>query len=327
MTAEATSLPRTAEMSTLARSRGPRPGENIFHGLTLLAVIALVGSLLGIIVLLAIQSWPALSHFGIGFIWGNTWNPVTEVFGARAPVLGTLITAGLAMLIGVPLAFGVIFFLSELCPYKLRTPLTVAIELLAAVPSIVYGIWGLFVLAPFMAAYVQPALADTLGEVPLIGALFDGAPLGNGMLTASLVLAVMILPYIVAVGRQVIANVPPMLREAAFGVGATRWEVFSRVLVPYASRGLLGGVMLGLGRALGETMAVTFVIGNAHHIAVSLFAPGTTISATLANEFTEATGDLYISSLLALGFILFVITFIVLAFARYMLSRGTQEVR
>jgi len=252
---------------------------------------------------------------------------VTDHFGARAPILGTLITAAIAMLIGVPLAMGTVFFISELAPYTLRSALVTAIELLAAVPSIIYGMWGLFVLAPIMASTIEPALINVIGPIPIIGALFQGPPFGVGVLTAGLILAIMVLPYIAAVGRQVIANVPPMLREAAFGVGLTRWEVFRRVLVPYASRGILGGVMLGLGRALGETMAVTFVIGNAHHVQASILAPGTTIAASLANEFSEAESDSYQSSLLALGLILFVITFIVLAAAQIMLYRANREQR
>jgi phosphate transport system permease protein len=231
------------------------------------------------------------------------------------------------MLVALPLAFGSAFFINELCPYVLRTPLTIAIELLAAIPSIIYGMWGLFVLAPFMASHVEPVLTSLFGDIPIVGLLFQGAPFGIGMLTASLILGFMVTPYIAAVARQVIANVPPLLRESAYGVGCTRWEVFRYVLAPYAARGLLGGSMLGLGRALGETMAVTFVIGNAHHISASLLAPSTTISASLANEFTEAVGDTYMSSLLALGLILFVITFAVLMAARFLLASTSGEAR
>jgi phosphate transport system permease protein len=301
--------------------------EGIFRGMTLTAASLLLASLAGIALLLILQSRLSIAAFGFHFIFTDVWNPVKEQFGALGPIFGTLVTSLIAMLVGVPLALGVAFFLAELCPFALRGPLSVAIELLAAVPSIIFGMWGLFVMAPFMATYVQPALISTLGPLPVIGALFQGPPFGIGMLTAGLILGVMILPYIAAVARQVIATVPPMLREAAFGVGATRWEVFRRVLVPYASRGLLGGVMLGLGRALGETMAVTFVIGNAHHLAASLFAPGTTISASLANEFTEAESDLYQSSLLELGLILFIITFVVLAAARFMLASAGNKVK
>jgi phosphate transport system permease protein len=301
--------------------------EGLFRGLTLSAAALLLASLAGIALLLILQSQLSISTFGLGFITSEAWNPVKENFGAVAPIFGTLVTSLIAMLVGVPLALGVAFFLAELCPFALRGPLSVAIELLAAVPSIIFGMWGLFVLAPFMAAYVQPALIAVLGPIPVLGKLFQGPPFGIGMLTAGLILGVMILPYVAAVARQVIATVPPMLREAAFGVGATRWEVFRRVLIPYAARGLMGGVMLGLGRALGETMAVTFVIGNAHHLAASLLAPGTTISASLANEFTEAESDLYQSSLLELGLILFVLTFVVLAAARFMLASAGKKVK
>ncbi len=307
--------------------RRPMMTEGLFRWLTLSAAMLLLISLIGIALLLLLQSRQSIAAFGIDFLFSDTWNPVKERFGALAPIFGTLVTSIIAMLVGVPLAFGVTFFLAELCPFALRGPLSVAIELLAAVPSIIFGMWGLFVLAPFLAAHVQPALIQILGPLPVIGALFQGPPFGIGMLTAGLILGVMILPYVAAVARQVISTVPPMLREAAFGVGATRWEVFRRVLVPYAAKGLLGGVMLGLGRALGETMAVTFVIGNSHHLSASLFAAGTTISASLANEFTEAESDLYQSSLLELGLILFVLTFVVLAAARFMLAQSGRRVK
>ena len=321
---EAVAEATEAERMTPARS--PFMTEGLFRNTTLAAAGFLLVSLIGIALLLILQSRQAIAQFGINFLLTDTWNPVKEVFGALAPIYGTLVTSVIAMLVGVPLAFGVTFFLTELCPFALRGPLSVAIELLAAVPSIIFGMWGLFVLAPFMAAHIQPFLIAVLGPIPVIGALFKGPPFGIGMLTAGLILGVMILPYIAAVARQVVATVPPMLREAAFGVGATRWEVFRRVLIPYASKGLLGGVMLGLGRALGETMAVTFVIGNSHRLAVSLFAAGTTISASLANEFTEAESDLYQSSLLELGLILFIITFAVLMAARFMLAQGKVKV-
>jgi phosphate transport system permease protein len=229
------------------------------------------------------------------------------------------------MLIGIPLAFGIAVFLTELCPPPLRRPIGTLIELLAAIPSIIYGIWGLFVLAPFLQNTVQPFLIDTLGELPVLGALFAGPPLGLGVLTAGIILGFMVLPFIASVMRDVFSTVPPMLRESAYGVGATTSEVVRHIVLPYTRSGVIGGIMLGLGRALGETMAVTFVIGNAHRIKASLLAPGTTISATLANEFTEAVGDLYTSSLFALGFILFVITFIVLAVAKMMLLRLERQ--
>jgi phosphate transport system permease protein len=300
--------------------------EKGFTWLTRLSAALVMVLLAGIFVLLVVQSIPALRKFGATFLVSSAWNPVTNNFGAAAPIFGTVVSSLIAMLVGVPLALGVALFISELCPYRLRGVLAVTVELLAAIPSIIYGMWGLFVLAPFMARHVQPALIKFLGPVPVVGSLFQGPPFGIGMMTAGLILGIMILPFIASVSRQVLATVPPVLREAAYGVGANTWEVCLRVLIPYTRTGILGGIMLGLGRALGETMAVTFVIGNAHRLSESLFAPGTTISATLANEFTEAVGNVYLSSLLALGLILFVITFGVLLFARYMLRRIEHKV-
>ncbi|MGH6988742.1 MAG: phosphate ABC transporter permease subunit PstC [Stellaceae bacterium] len=283
-----------------------------------IGVLALLG---GVMVTLAIGAWPAFSHFGWGFLSSTAWNPVKDQFGALPAIFGTLVTSAIAMLIGVPLALGVAVFLTELCPAALRRPVGTLIELLAAVPSIIYGIWGLFVLAPFLQETVQPFLIETLGNIPVIGVLFQGPPLGLGVLTAGFILAMMVLPFIASVTRDVFLAVPPMLRESAYGLGATTAEVVGKIVMPYTRTGIIGGIMLGLGRALGETMAVTFVIGNAHEIRGSLLAPGTTISATLANEFTEAVTRLYTSSLFALGFILFVITFLVLAAAKLLLRR------
>jgi len=266
-------------------------------------------------------AWPALSKFKWAFLMRETWDPVTEQFGALAPIYGTLVTSLLAMLLAVPVSFGIAVFLTELSPIWLRRPVGVAIELLAAVPSIIYGIWGLFVLAPLVQETVQPWLIHTLGPLPLIGQLFKGPPFGIGVLTASFVLAIMVIPFISAVMRDVFETVPDVLKESAYGLGATTWEVIWQVVVPYSRTGMVGGIMLGLGRALGETMAVTFVIGNAHEIRTSLLAPGTTISASIANEFTEAVGDLYYSALIALGVLLFLITFSVIAAARFMLLR------
>jgi phosphate transport system permease protein len=286
--------------------------------LSTLAVLALLG---GVIFSLIHGSLPAIKEFGVSFLFTESWNPVTEKFGARAPIYGTVVTSALAMLIAVPVGLGVAVFLTELCPHPLRRPIGVAIELLAGIPSIIYGIWGLFVLAPFLQAHVQPGIIAAFGNVPVLSALFAGPPYGIGMLTAAFILAIMVLPFVASISRDVFETVPPVLKEAAFGVGCTTWEVMRHVVIPYTRVGVIGGVMLGLGRALGETMAVTFVIGNAHKINGSLFAPGTTISATIANEFTEAVGDIYTSALIELGLILFVITFIVLAIARYMLMR------
>ncbi len=299
--------------------------EKPFHMLTAAAALTVVGALIALLIILAIDAAPAIRQFGFSFLVSSAWNPVTEMFGAVPATVGTLITAGIAMLVGTPIAFGVAIFINEICPHKLRDPLSIAVELLAAVPSIIYGMWGLFVLAPFLGTTIYPFLIDTIGQVPVIGALFQGPPYGIGMLTAGLILAIMVLPFIASVSIRVLSGVPAVLREAAYGIGSTPWEVARYVLLPHCRKGLIGGVMLGLGRALGETMAVTFVIGNSHKIAASLLQPGTTISATLANEFTEATGDIYLSSLVALGLILFVITFIVLLFAQMMLSQANRK--
>jgi phosphate transport system permease protein len=270
---------------------------------------------------LVIGSLPAWRAFGLGFFASQSWNPVTEKFGALPAVYGTLVTSFIAMLIGVPVSLGIAIFLTEICPERLRRPIGIAVELLAGIPSIIYGIWGLFVFAPWFQVHVQPLFIDGFANIPLLNQLFAGPPYGIGMLTAGLILAIMVLPFITSITREVFETVPPVLKEAAYGIGCTRWEVMRRVVIPYTRVGIIGGVMLGLGRALGETMAVTFVIGNAHRIVPSILAPGTTISATIANEFTEAVGDLYTSSLVALGLILFFITFIVLAAARMMLMR------
>lgn len=278
-----------------------------------------------VLVALLLGAFPAMHSFGLSFLWSETWNPVKDQFGGLPAIYGTLVTSFIAMLIGVPLALGVALFLTELCPPLLRRPIGVLIELLAGIPSIIYGIWGLFVLAPFLQVTVQPFLKDLFGDVPLLGILFSGPPLGLGMLTAGFILAVMVLPFIAAVTRDVFLTVPAMLRESAYGIGCTTSEVVRDIVLPYTRVGVVGGIMLGLGRALGETMAVTFVIGNAHRISVSLLAPGTTISATLANEFTEAVSALYTSSLIELGFILFIITFIVLTIAKFLLLRIEQR--
>ena len=292
-----------------------------FRLLTLGAAVAVLLILGGVIASLIVGSIPAIRAFGFGFLSTEVWNPVTEKFGALAPIYGTLVTASIAMVVAVPIGLGIAIFLTELCPYALRRPVGIAIELLAGIPSIIYGIWGLFVLAPFLQKNVQPAVIGFFADVPVLSMLFAGPPYGIGMLTAGVILAIMVLPFVTSISRDVFETVPPVLKEAAYGVGCTTWEVVRFVVIPYTRVGVIGGVMLGLGRALGETMAVTFVIGNAHRISASLFAPGTTISASIANEFTEAVGDLYTSALIALGLILFVITFIILAIARYLLMR------
>ena len=303
-----------------------RVGDIIFRALTRAAAIGVLVLLGGVIISLIDGSLPAFRAFGLNFLVEERWNPVTERFGALAPIYGTLVTSFIAMLIAVPIGLLIAVFLTELCPMWLRRPIGIAIELLAGIPSIIYGIWGLFVFAPFLQETLQPFLIATFGNIPVLSTLFAGPPYGIGMLTAGLILAIMVLPFITSISRDVFEAVPPVLKEAAYGIGCTTWEVVRYVVLPYTRVGVIGGVMLGLGRALGETMAVTFVIGNAHKVSASLLAPGTTISATIANEFTEAVGDLYTSSLIALGLILFVITFIVLAIARYMLLRIERRI-
>jgi phosphate transport system permease protein len=303
-----------------------RLGDSVFRHLTRVAAIVVLLLLSGVIISLIEGSIPAFKTFGFGFLVSSSWNPVTDNYGALPAIYGTILTSLIAMLIAVPVGLMIAFFLTELCPQWLRRPIGIAIELLAGIPSIIYGIWGLFMFAPFLQATLQPFLIHTLGNVPGIGSLFAGPPYGIGMLTAGLILAIMVLPFVTSISRDVFEAVPPVLKEAAYGVGCTTWEVMRNVVLPYARVGVIGGIMLGLGRALGETMAVTFVIGNAHRISASLLAPGTTISATIANEFTEAVGDLYTSALISLGLILFVITFIVLAIARYMLMRIERRI-
>jgi phosphate transport system permease protein len=317
------------------RSQGPareralrrlRTGDASFRIVTHAAALTVLGVLAGVILSLIIGSMPAWRAFGPGFVIGAHWNPVTEQFGARAPIYGTILTSIIAMAIAVPIGLLIAMFLTELCPLWLRRPIGIAIELLAGIPSIIYGIWGLFVFAPFLQRTLQPALISAFGHIPGLSSLFAGPPYGIGLLTAGLILAIMVLPFITSVSRDVFEAVPPVLKEAAYGLGCNTWEVVRNTVLPYARIGVIGGIMLGLGRALGETMAVTFVIGNAHRISASILAPGTTISATIANEFTEAVGDLYTSSLIALGLILFVITFFVLAAARYLLLRLERRI-
>jgi phosphate transport system permease protein len=295
--------------------------ERIFRWATLSAAVLVLLILGGVAISLIYGAWPALAHFGFRFVTREIWNPVTDQYGALGPIFGTVVTSTIAMLLAVPAGFGIALFLTELCPPLLKRPIGVAVELLAAVPSIIFGIWGLFVLAPVLQRHVQPWLIAHFGVLPGVGALFKGPPFGIGILTAGIVLAIMVLPFIAATTRDVFDTVPAMLKESGYGLGATTWEVIWNVVVPHSRVGIVGGIMLGLGRALGETMAVTFVIGNAHRISASLLAPGTTISSAIANEFTEAVGDLYTSSLIALGLLLFLITFAVIAAAQAMLLR------
>ena len=321
---------RAGEMSAgMSRAKALRRLSIIdttFHILTRAAAVSVLIILGGVILSLFIGSLPALRAFGFNFLIEERWNPVTERFGAIAPIYGTVVTSFLAMLIAVPVGLMIAVFLTELCPLWLRRPIGIAIELLAGIPSIIYGIWGLFVFAPFLQQTLQPFLITVFGDIPILSSVFAGPPYGIGVLTSGLILAIMVLPFITSISRDVFEAVPPVLKEAAYGLGCTTWEVVRYVVLPYTRVGVIGGCMLGLGRALGETMAVTFVIGNAHRISSSILAPGTTISATIANEFTEAVGDLYTSSLIALGLILFAITFIVLAAARYLLARIERRI-
>jgi phosphate transport system permease protein len=277
--------------------------------------------LLGIIASLVWGGWLSIKTFGFGFFTSSAWNPVTGQFGAVVPIYGTLITSFIALLIGIPVSFGIALFLTELSPKWLRRPLGITIELLAGIPSIIYGMWGLFVFAPVFADHIQPWFLDHLGPLPVIGFLFQGAPQGIGVLAAGIILSIMIIPFMASVMRDVFELVPPLLKESAYGLGATTWEVMRHVVLPFTKVGVMGGVLLGLGRALGETMAVTFVIGNAHRLNFSLFAPGNSIASALANEFTEAVEDIYSSALIELGLILFFITFCVLALSKLLLLR------
>ena len=297
----------------------------IFHQITLVFAFIVLAALAGILVSLAIEAMPVLKQSGPAFLWTNVWNVPEEQFGALAAIYGTVVTSVIALVIAVPISFGIALFLTETCPVWLRRPLGTAIELLAGVPSIIYGIWGLFVFAPLFAKHVQPTLQTVLGDVPVIGGWFSGPPIGIGILTAGIVLSLMVIPFVASVMRDVFETVPPQLKESAYGVGCTTWEVVTRIVLPYTRVGVIGGIMLGLGRALGETMAVTFVIGNANRIVGSLFAPGTSIASTLANEFGEADPGLHISSLFALGLVLFIITFVVLAISQWLIRRGVAR--
>ncbi len=329
-TASAASILTSAESAPLAR-REPTPPDRrltsarwqdaLFEKTTLffaLFVLALLAAIIGSLVYGAI---PALEAFGPKFFVSNVWNPVTHQFGALAPIYGTLVTSAIALTIGIPVSFGIAVFLTEMCPPILKRPLGTAVELLAAIPSIIYGMWGLFVFAPIFADTIQPALANTLGKLWLIGSLFEGAPNGIGMLSAGFILSIMVIPFIASVMRDVFEIVPPVLKESAYGIGCTTWEVVWNVVLPYTRVGVIGGIMLGLGRALGETMAVTFVIGNAYKISPSLFEAGNSIASALANEFNEASDPVHMSSLITLGLVLFILTFIVLAFSRLLLAQ------
>lgn len=296
-------------------------GDTIFEWVTRFFAFLVLFILGAILFSLVMTSMPSIKAFGLSFLWSDEWDPVRDQYGALIPVYGTLVSSLVALLIALPVSFGIALFLTEMSPAWLKRPLGTAIELLAAIPSIIYGMWGLFSFAPVFSHTVQPLLIHTLGEIPGLGLLFQGPPLGIGLLTAGIILAIMIIPFISSVMRDVFELVPTVLKESAYGLGATTWEVVWKVVLPYTRAGVVGGVMLGLGRALGETMAVTFVIGNTQHLSPSLLAPGNSIASSLANEFAEAVGDLYTSALIELGLLLFVITTIVLAIAKLMLMR------
>ncbi len=308
-----------ADKAMVSTMRRQRFQDFLFHKITLTFALSVLIVLVGIIISLIIGALPALKEFGLAFITIAEWDPVNDQYGGLIAIVGTVVTSLIALLVAFPISFGIALFLTEICPVPLRRPLGTAVELLAGVPSIIYGMWGLFVFAPIFGDYIQPALNKTLGQLPVIGQLFKGPMMGIGILTAGLILAVMIIPFIASVMRDVFEVVPAVLKESAYGLGCTKWEVMRKVVLPYTKTGVVGGVMLGLGRALGETMAVTFVIGNAHALSWSLFAPGNSIASTLANEFAEAEAGLHMSSLYSLGLILFVITFIVLSAAKLML--------
>jgi phosphate transport system permease protein len=313
--------------SPVRRARHGATADRLFRALVAAAATFVLISLAAAALSMFYGGLPAFEKFGFGFLYRTVWDPVSHRFGALVPIYGTIATSVISMVIAVPVSFGIALFLTEVAPHWLRGPIAAAIELLAGIPSIIYGMWGLFVFVPFMADWVEPWISDHLGEIPGLAVLFSGPPLGIGMLTAGIILGIMVIPFISSVMRDVFALVPQPLREAAFGVGATRWEVVRGVVLPYTRTAVVGGIFLGLGRALGETMAVTFVLGNAHDFNLSLLMPSTSIAATIANEFTEADSAIYVSSLIALGFLLFVVTFIVLAAAKLMLMRLGREGR
>ena len=326
LTGQAASESEARQAAALRNTmRKQRVQDFFFHKLTLLFAASVLLVLVGIIVSLALGAAPALKEFGAAFITRVEWDPVGDQFGAMIAIWGTLATSIIALAVAFPISFGIALFLTEICPAWLRRPMGTAVELLAGVPSIIYGMWGLFVFAPLFADHVQPLLKNTIGQLPVIGQLFQGPTMGIGILTAGLILAIMIIPFIASVMRDVFEIVPTVLKESAYGLGCTKWEVVRKVVLPYTRNGVVGGVMLGLGRALGETMAVTFVIGNAHDLSWSLFSAGNSISSTLANEFNEATSEMHLSSLYALGLILFAITFIVLSAAKLMLFRMSRN--
>ncbi|SUG90975.1 phosphate transporter permease [Salmonella enterica subsp. enterica] len=303
-----------------------KKGDMIFSALVKLAALIVLLMLGGIIVSLIISSWPSIQKFGFSFLWTKEWDAPNDIYGALVPIYGTLVTSFIALLIAVPVSFGIALFLTELAPGWLKRPLGIAIELLAAIPSIVYGMWGLFIFAPLFATYFQEPVGNILSNIPFVGALFSGPAFGIGILAAGVILAIMIIPYIAAVMRDVFEQTPVMMKESAYGIGCTTWEVIWRIVLPFTKNGVIGGIMLGLGRALGETMAVTFIIGNTYQLdSASLYMPGNSITSALANEFAEAESGLHVAALMELGLILFVITFIVLAASKFMIMASGEE--
>lgn len=307
--------------NVIDRHKADKLGDSLFKGVSFFFAVSVIALMILIFAVLVKESWLSLKAFGFGFVYSSAWDPVAGDFGALPAIYGTIVSSIIAIVIAVPVSFGIAIFLTEMAPAWLRGPIGTAIELLASIPSIIYGMWGLFILAPILSEYVEPPLVEYLGFLPL----FSGAPLGIGMLPAGFILAIMIIPFISSVSRDVIRMVPSILKESGYGVGATKWEVIWKIVIPFAKSGIIGAVILGLGRALGETMAVTFLIGNSHDISMNLLDPATSISATLANEFTEAVEDIYLSSLVELGLILFVITFVVLALAKLLIARFSYD--
>jgi len=300
--------------------------ELLFYSLTAVASFTVIIFIIGIIAVLLKESSLAIGKFGvIGFLTSTAWNPVTGMFGAATTIYGTFLTTGLALLFAIPTAIGIAIFVTEIAPNYLKAPIGIAIELLAAIPSIIYGMWGLFTLAPIMSKYIEPALQNSIGKLPLVGILFEGTPMGIDLLTASVILAIMIIPFTASIARDSFNLTPSVVKESAYAIGATKWEVVKNVVLPYSKLGVFGGVALSLGRALGETMAVAFVLGNSHKIATSLFDAASTITVSLANEFTEADSDIYLSSLYYLALVLFVMSFIILAIAKFFLLKAEKK--
>jgi phosphate transport system permease protein len=300
--------------------------ELCFSTLTAVASFTVIIFIIGILAVLVWESWPAIEKFGVtGFLTSTAWNPVTETFGALTTIYGTAVTTALALCFSIPTAIGIAIFVTEIAPNFLKGPIGGAIELLAAVPSIIYGMWGLFTLAPIMSHYIEPALQGSVGKLPVVGFLFEGTPMGVDILTASVILGVMIIPFTASIARDAFNLTPAVMKESAYAMGATRWEVVKKVVIPYSKLGVFGGIALSLGRALGETMAVAFVLGNSHKIATSLFDAASTITVTLANEFTEADSDMYLSSLYYLALILFVMSFAILAIAKLLLLKAERK--